>query len=458
MVAIRSVPISPLLDTEFDKAFEILRDLVDLSEADQRMPLGPAAVYTASVVLWMLVYQRLSPKASLETAVKHFLDSNPQIANKRILEKTLSTKSGSYSEGRKRLTLEVAEWFAEKVSTSIIDASPPVYEGKRVFMIDGTTITLAPVPALQKAYPPASNKHGEGVWPVALLLVAHELASGAALMPEIGAMYGENAISETALVQKCIERLPIASIVMSDINFGIFSVAYDAQNAGHDFLLRMNKQRFNALRKHATLVNKGDQWRTYEYCWTPSAKNRKSHPDLPQEAFLNVRLHEIDVSQNLTLWLVTGLPSSAHDLASLYKKRGDVEIDIRNLKVVLDTENIRARSVAMFQKELMTSMVAYNLVIQFRRQAAELANLPARRMSFTGTWNTFRQFLMNSVHTDPAIWRERYRIALHYATKDKLPNRPGRSFKREAYQRRPKSYQFEKRKKRPPIPSDEDTK
>ena len=75
-------------------------------------------------------------------------------------------------------------------------------------------------------------------------------------------------------------------------------------------------------------------------------------------------------------------------LADLCKRRGDVEIDTRNLKVVLKTENIRARSKDTFMKELLASVVSYNPVSQFHCQAAELAEQPPRRMSFKRTWTT----------------------------------------------------------------------
>ena len=119
------------------------------------------------------------------------------------------------------------------------------------------------------------------------------------------------------------------------------------------------------------------------------------------------------------------------------------------MKVVLDTEYIRAKSVDMFKKELYTSVVAYNLVGQFRRQAAEINDVPPRKMSFKRTWTTFQTFLLRHMHTDPQSWREAFRTALFYATKDKLPNRPGRTAKREAYRKRAKDCQFEKRKKPP---------
>ena len=109
-----------------------------------------------------------------------------------------------------------------------------------------------------------------------------------------------------------------------DAGFGIFAVAWEAWLMKRDFVFRMTDSRFQAL------------------------------------------------------FLVTSLPHSADALSDLYLKRGDIEIDISNLKVVLNTERQTARSVEMFPKELLTSLVAYNLVTQFRRQAAPTAPLNAK--------------------------------------------------------------------------------
>ena len=121
---------------------------------------------------------------------------------------------------------------------------------------------------------------------------------------------------------------------------------------------------------------------------------------------------------------VKHLVESAPVAAALYQRRGNLETDISNIKVVFDTEHIRARSEALFRKELLTCMVAYNLVVQFRRQAAALAQVPPKRLSFTGVWNTYGIFLMSKLSTDPAQWRSHFHKALHYALRDKLPLRP----------------------------------
>lgn len=121
--------------------------------------------------------------------------------NKRLREGTLSETSGAYSDARTRLKLETVEFFANRVCDSLIKASPPSINGRYWYTLDGTTMTLPPTTELKAAFPPATNQHGESVWPVMLVLVAHELVSSCALPPEIGAMYGEDNTSEGKLAK-----------------------------------------------------------------------------------------------------------------------------------------------------------------------------------------------------------------------------------------------------------------
>jgi hypothetical protein len=396
----------------------------------------------------MMTLQRLGGGKTLEATVKDVLAHNRTLLpdNKRLRDGTLSETSGAYSGARTRLDLETVEFFANRVSDSLIAASPPWFEGRRAFLLDGTTITLPPTPELIEAFPPATNQHGESVWPVALLLMAHDLPSSCALPPEIGAMYGENNTSEAKLAHAIATRMPRGSIALADSGYGIFSVGHAMVGAGQSILFRFTKSRFKSLKRQATLVEKFDGHATWRLHWTPSSKDRKSNPELPADAALDVLLHEVPLPDSKTLFLVTTLTVRSDQAGEFYAHRYDVEHDIRDVKVTLDTENIRAKSVAMVKKELLTSIVAYNLVIQFRRQAAKVAGLPPRRLSFTGVWNTFESFLLTQPPCLASEWMTRYEEALKIASRDKLPNRPGRSYPRRAHPRRPKSTKFMKNK------------
>lgn len=434
-----------LSEQGFASAVEMLRKLLPDEELNRLQPCRPAAIYTTLITLWMMTLQRLGGGKTLNAIVKDVLSHSRELLpdNKRLREGTLSETSGAYSEARTRLKLETVEFFANRVCDSLIAASPPWFDGRRGITLDGTTITLAPTPELKAAFPPATNQHGESVWPVALLLVAHEVQSSCALPPEIGAMYGENNTSEAKLARQMAQRLPRGSIVMADAGFGIFSVAHAVVAEGHQILFRLTKSRFKSLVRQATIVEEWDGQATYRLHWKPSVKDRQSNPDLPADAALDVLLHQVPL-ENETLFLVTTLRIRSDQAGEYYARRYDVEHDIRDVKVTLNTENIRAKSVEMVQKELLTSVVAYNLVVQFRRQAAKLADVAPRRLSFTGVWNTFESFLLTKPPCPASEWQSRYQAALQIASRDKLPNRPGRSYPRRAHPRRPKSTKFMK--------------
>lgn len=438
-----------LSEEELYSAINMLREMVPEEELNLLQPSSPNTVYTTLVTLWMLTLQRLGCGNTLAGVVRDVLSKNRELLpkNKRVEEGTLSLSSAAYSNARQRLGLKTAEYFANRVSSSIIESSPfSWFEDRRAFIIDGTTITLEPTPELQEAFPPATNQHGETVWPVAMLMVAHELQTACALVPEIGAMYGDNNTSEAELAKAITQRIPRGSIVLADSGFGIFGVAYSVVYSGCPILFRMTKSRFKRVRRQATLIDEFQGHRTYEARWTPSAKERKSHPELPEDAAVDVFLHEVPLENDDTLCLVTTLPIPSEQAGEYYSRRYDVEHDIRDIKVTLNTENIRARNVDMVRKELLTSMVAYNLVVQFRRQAAKLANVPPRRLSFTNALRTFGSFLLTQAPCDAETWAERFEQALRLSAKyDKLPNRKKRpNPPRRAHPRRPKSTKFMK--------------
>lgn len=438
---------------EFNSAVETLLRLIPNEELDQLQPSSPVTVYTTLVTVWMMVMQRLGGGTTLDAVIKEVLAENRALLpdNKRVREGSLSEASGAYSRARKRINPETVEFLANRVSDSLIDATPSWFEGRRAFILDGTTITFEPTPELQEAFPPATNQHGDTVWPVALLLVAHELQSSCALPPEIGAMYGEHNTSEAKLAQAVARRMPRASIVLADSGYGIFSVAHSMAGEGHSILFRLTKSRFRSMKRQATLIEEEKGYGTWKLRWTPTTKDRKTNPDLHENAQLDVWLHQVPLPNGETLYLVTTLPVDSEEAGAIYRLRYDVEHDIRDVKVSLDTENIRARTLEMVKKELLTSIVAYNLVIQFRRQAACIAKLPPRRLSFTRVWNTFRSFLLHQPPCEAAEWTQRYERALKVASRDKLPNRPGRSYERKAHPRRPKSTKFMKfRNSKPP--------
>ena len=412
---------------ELAAAMKQYRTLVDPVMIDALQPSAPATVYTSVVTVWLLVYQRLHQNASLQSAVVELLNvADAFSSNKRVREGTLSANTSSYSRARSRLKGTVTDAVADHVFTTIVAATPPSFGDRRVFVLDGTTLSLQSNDRLRERWPAGKNQHGPGVWPICRLVLAHELSSGAALRPEVGAMYGPHADSEQALAVRLMPRIPANSVLMADRNFGVFGFFHAAVDAGHDVLTRLTKVRFESLKRSAQLVSPG-RW---SLCWKPTRADRKTHPNLPVDAEVQVWLYEFVGFSGQTLWIASTREAEVKQLADLYAQRGTIETDIRQLKSTLDCEALRGQSVEMILKELSMAMVSYNLVVQVRRIAAERAKVPPRRLSFTGVWSLVTILLLSPNDWTAEEWQKRFEQVLRGAAQRKIPNRPHRSYPR----------------------------
>lgn len=421
---------------ELEAALAQFRILLDREEIDARQEHPPTTIYTPWVVVWLMVYQRLHANASLSDAVGELFRLKDHLPpNRRIAEETLSTNTGAYSQARSRLHPEVAEAVSDHVFRTLMEGSPAAWEGRRVFLLDGTTSALASVPRLRQEFPPATNQHRPSPWPILHWAVAHELSSACALRPQIGAKYGPAAVSEVTLAIRMLPHLPPQSVVMADRNFGVFAFFEAAQAAGHDVVTRLTEARFRALVRHAHPLGPG-RW---ELLWKPSAAERRKHPELPADACVEAELHQVEVTTSegtpLTLWLVTTLRTSSAQLAELYGLRFHVETDIRNIKVVLRMDELRGQSPSMIRKELALGTVAYNLVIQIRRLAARQAGVAPRRLSFAGSWSLVKVILLQTADWTAEEFLRNFRQVLRGCTQRKLPNRPGRQYPRQTLRR-----------------------
>ena len=450
-------------EQDFSKAQQLLVDVIALPDLqavfDDEDCVNAKRVYTQAPTLILLILQRLGGGLSLSAAVQEMLKHHRDILprNRRVEEGTLSENSSAYNKARQSLPLLKVESCSHAICDHLAANSEPVWQGRRVMILDGTTITLPPTPDLKEAFPPAPNQYGDSVWPVAKLLVASEMATGCVLAPEVDAMYGENNSSEAAQAERIADRLPQDALVLADSNFGIFRIAHHYHQRDREFVFRLTTSRFKALRKNATMVVEEKGVRTWHLLWQPSPKDRSKNPHLPEDAMVEVFVHEIELEDKQNLFLVSNVEADAASLGDLYLRRYDIEFDIRDLKVAMDTENIRARKLDTAMKELHGSIIAYNLVAQFRRQAAKLARLQPRRLSFSGVWLTFQHHLLLAPKQTYEQWQLTYAEALVSAANRKLPNRSrARSAPRVAHTRRQKTTQFQKslRKKKNQKPPD----
>jgi len=386
-----------------------------------------------------MIWQRFKENRGLSAAVQYLLQGGAKdlVSDcKRWTDDQVSAATGSYCEARRKLPKLVAGEVMERMVDQLRAEMQEGWGGlkKPVFVVDGSSLQLQHVQELVEEFSPGSNQHGENHWPVMRIVVFHDVFSGLALRPSWGAMYGDTAVSEQALAEQALERLPGEAVVLGDGNFGIFAYAYAVRQSGRPMILRLTQARARKILGRE-LVEGTDQ----KVVWRASRWDRGAHPQLPEEASLEGRLIVCrnPSRPNELLYLFTTLDLPVEEVLGIYKLRWNVETDLRSLKRTVGLHQLTSKSVDMVEKELLLAIAAYNLVRAVMCLAARRASLSPRQLSFSFVQTVVEAALpgLDNATSDEEYQRRLDRM-LRYAGQGKLPNRSrARSYPRQVWGR-----------------------
>jgi hypothetical protein len=397
-------------------------------------------VYTLAVVVWLMISQRLRRNRTLAAAVQGLLQGQADHVLsqcQRVERRTISARAAGYCQARQKLPTLVASQVTDRLVEQLRSEMQEGWPGvqRPIVLIDGTTLQLRHDEELLQAFPAGHNQHGDNHWPVLRLVVFHDVSSGLCLRPSWGPMYGEKAVSEQALAEDALGRLPSDALVLADCNFGIFAFAWAVRQSGRPMILRLTKTRAQKIWGGAPPAGADGQM-----VWQASRWDRSAHPQLPEGATVPGRLIACanpSRPQEL-LYLFTTLDVPGAEIVAMYKLRWNVETDVRSLKRTVDLHQIHSQSVDMVEKEILLAVSAYNLVRAVMCLAARRAQVTPRQLSFSFVQTAVEAALpaLSSASSAVEYQREVERL-LHYAAQGRLPQRSHRrSYPRQVWGRR----------------------
>jgi len=341
------------------------------------------SIYTAAVVIWLMILQRLQAGGTLNTAVEALLGgaADGLLSDcERARQKRISRRTGGYSHARQRLPKLLCKQVTTELVTQLREILNPG-GGSASYLLDGSSLELEASPSLRKAYPPAENQHGRAHFPVLRIVALHELETGLAEEPCWGAMYGAEAVSEQTLAERAMDALVPGSTVVGDRNFGVFSIAWQAQQRGLGVVIRMTEVRARKLVGRP--ISEEGEWCVR---WTATRFDGRRHGGMPKGACVEGRLIAVRIGRGKSkqwLYLFTTLMLPREQVVAVYDKRWSIETDLRSLKTTIRLNHVAARNESMMEKELLTAVAAYNLVRAVMALAARRHNLTPRQLSFT---------------------------------------------------------------------------
>jgi hypothetical protein len=378
----------------------------------------------------MFLAQALSADGSCRQAVD-------DAAVKRLVAgmKPCSSNTAAYCKARARLPLPMISTLAQRTGELVASDAAQWWQwrGRRVCLADGSSVTLADTEKNQAAYPqPGSQREGLG-FPKMRLAALLCLASGALLDLATAACKGKGSDEQT-LLRSLLHHLQDGDILLGDAYFPTYFLLCDLVRRGVDGLF----EQYGA-RKRSTDFRTGERLGAHDHLivWTkpkkPDWMSQAEYEQVPET--LTVRELSAGGKVMVTTFLCAK-ETPKGELKALYRRRWNVELDLRNIKTTLGMEKLRCLTPDMALKELWVYVLAYNLIRLLMAQAALLADQIPRQLSFKHTVQVWISWQQQGGGTHDAVC---IRGLLLLIATPRVGLRPGRIEPR-AVKQRPKPY------------------
>jgi len=381
--------------------------------------------------LSMFLAQAMSDDRSCQKAVN-------DAAIKRLIGglSPCSTSTGGYCQARQRLPVEMVSALTRYIGQAMNHPIPDQWRwhGRRVHLIDGTTVSLPDTQANQAVFPQQSaQKPGLG-FPIGRLVGVICLSSGTILNAALGSYQGKGS-SEQSLLRGLLDTFEAGDLVLGYALFGTYFLLASLLEQEVDAVFEQLGARKGNIdfRQGKRLGPKDHLIELSKPKKKPSWMTPEDYDNVPSK----LTLRELKVKGKVLIsTLVSAKKFSKRELGALYQKRWHVEVDLRNIKTTLGMEMLSCKTPDMVEKEMWVYFLAYNLIRLLMAQSALLFDKLPRQLSFKHTVQLWLTWSMQAQAGDFQIDKELLFVLIAQKT---VGNRPGRVEPR-AVKRRPKPF------------------
>src|SRR5262245_28981568 len=194
-------------------------------------------IFSPLVTLWVFLGQVLSADHSCRAAVARL------IAHRLARgQRPCSARTGAYCQARKRLPEAFFATVACSVGRALDDRAERgwLWQGRRVYLFDGTTVTMPDTPANQAAYPQVYNQKPGLGFPIARLGALLSLACGAVV--NLGfCQYAGKGQGEVSLLRRLWDVLRPGDVLLADRLTANWATIALLSRRGLELVSRLNK-------------------------------------------------------------------------------------------------------------------------------------------------------------------------------------------------------------------------
>jgi len=380
-------------------------------------------IFTPETLIWGFVNQILSEDHSCKSAVASIIARLKVNSNKLI-----SSSTGAYCQARSKLPIVFFETLGFELGRLLNSHYDFLkWKGFNVKLIDGSDLKLPVTKQNLKLYSPCTNSTG---LLKCRILGIFSLSHGGLLDFAVGPFKGKGT-GEVSLLRKLYDNLHKGDLAIMDRLFCTFFEMSNFQKRGIEFVIRKSGNMKTDFRKGESLGHE-DHIIEINRPW-----NRQDSIIFNQLETLprKIRVRELRVRikrkgfRVKSLYIFTSLLDPQkylkEDLAELFKKRWNVEVDFRSLKTFLKMDILRCKCPEMISKEIWMHVITYNYLRTVMVDAALVHGVYPREISFKETVQMVRVF-RPYMAISGSRKRMEYYFTIIESLLDRVGNRPGR--------------------------------
>jgi Transposase DDE domain len=391
-------------------------------------------VFGPATTIWGFLSQVLSDDHSCRDAVSRI------IAHRAASGRPVcSPNTASYCNARGRLVTGVlrtlARRTAQELQAGVLEAWK--WNGRRVFVADGSHVSMPDTPQNQAAYPQVYNQ-GPGLgFPLARIAVLLSLATGACHDLAVAAYTGKGT-GETTLLRQMYDALQSGDVVLAAALFDNYFLACELHQRGVDLVARVQAERVGSRTVESTPDGDVIVWQRPNKPRGMTGEQYRTYPESLTMRQVSVDARDKDNRAQQFKVVTTILDASigGGQIGDLYERRWSGEVDIRSIKSTMGMGVLRCKTPEMVQKEIWAHLLAYNLLRTVMAVAASVNEIEPRQVSFTGAKQVLTAFAPKIEAARPEDRAALIDALLTAVAYHRVGDRPGR-WEPRAKKRRP---------------------
>jgi hypothetical protein len=379
-------------------------------------------VFPPSTTVRSLLYRSLHPDKSISAALVDLAAADARLQG--------NPAAASWCQARDRLPEQVWPALIARSVRRIRRLVEDDYDflARPVYLVDGSTLSMPDEPPLVEAFGYSPGRHGRSRFPVGRIT----FLTLAGIEAVVDYRIGPYRTGENVQFRAMWADIPSRAICIADKHFSSFYNFAKLRRRRIDMLCPLHQRRDPRKLIAAGKRVGTDQW-IVKIALSPQSRKRYPDPSsLPSTLKMRlIRLRLPPGCRSRKMWLITTLLDTQKytrgSLCRLYKQRWGIETRIGSLKSTLEMSVLRSKIPHAVRHEVAATVLAHNLTWTLIHQAAQRAEVPARRISFAGAIKTILAFSAPLRTSDTPTRVRVYNRMLDHIAHQTHPYRPGRT-------------------------------